>query len=122
MTLIRPFDESGISRAVDGIARYQGLAPSIVAMLRATVDRAPSTEALIEAGGPRLTYQELWDGAARVAGGLRKCGIARGDRVAIRLGNGVDWCLAFWGIQLAGAVAVPVNTRFSEAEATYVIE
>ena len=48
-------------------------------------------------------------------------GIERGDRVAIRLGNGLDWCLAFFGIQLAGAIAVPVNTRFSESEVEYVI-
>jgi len=56
-----------------------------------------------------------------VAGGLRAAGIASGDRVAIRLGNGLDWCLAFFGIQLAGAIAVPVNTRFSEAEVDYVV-
>src|SRR5262249_13798143 len=36
-------------------------------------------------------------------------------------GNSLDWCLAFFGIQLAGAIAVPVNTRFSEPEAEYVI-
>ena len=35
--------------------------------------------------------------------------------------NGLEWCLAFLGIQLAGAIAVPVNTRFSESEAEYVI-
>ena len=39
----------------------------------------------------------LWDRAARVAGGLRALGIQRGDRVAIRLGNGADWVLAFLG-------------------------
>jgi acyl-CoA synthetase (AMP-forming)/AMP-acid ligase II len=37
------------------------------------------------------------------------------------LPNGADWVLAFWGAQLAGAVAVPVNTRFAEAEVDYVI-
>ena len=42
--------------------------------------------------------------------------------MAIRLGNGLDWCLAFLGIQLAGAIAVPVNTRFSESEVEYVIQ
>ena len=56
---------------------------------------------------------ELWDRAARVAGGLRAAGVERGDRVAIRLANGNDWALAFWGIQMAGAVVVPVNTRFT---------
>jgi long-chain acyl-CoA synthetase len=34
--------------------------------------------------------------------------------VANRLPNGVDWVVAFWGTLLAGAVAVPVNTRFAE--------
>jgi acyl-CoA synthetase (AMP-forming)/AMP-acid ligase II len=41
--------------------------------------------------------------------------------VALRLGNSVDWCVAFWGSLMAGAVAVPVNTRFSEPEVEYVI-
>jgi acyl-CoA synthetase (AMP-forming)/AMP-acid ligase II len=125
MASLHPFDETGIIRSPDGVAHYQGLQPSLVAMLRASVDESPDSEALVEApveaGGERVTYRELWDRAACIAGGLRNLGIERGDRVAIRLGNGLDWCLAFFGIQLAGAVAVPVNTRFSEAEAEYVI-
>jgi acyl-CoA synthetase (AMP-forming)/AMP-acid ligase II len=48
--------------------------------------------------------------------------VGRGDRVAIRLGNGVDWVLGFFGTLMAGGVAVPVNTRFTDAEARYVIE
>ena len=42
--------------------------------------------------------------------------------MAIRLGNGLDWVLAFWGAQLAGIVAVPVNTRFKDHEVRYVVE
>ena len=53
--------------------------------------------------------------------GLKNLGIARGDRVAIRLGNGLDWCIAFWGTLMSGAVVVPVNTRFAEPEVEYVI-
>ena len=37
------------------------------------------------------------------------------------LGNGLKWCLAFYGIELAGAIAVPVNTRFTDTEVEYVI-
>jgi long-chain acyl-CoA synthetase len=121
MSVIHPFDESGIVRDAGGVARYQGLQPSLVALLRASVEQSPRSEAIVEAGGPRVTYRELWDRAARIAGGLRQLGIERGDRVAIRLGNGLDWCLAFFGIQLAGAISVPVNTRFSESEAEYVV-
>jgi acyl-CoA synthetase (AMP-forming)/AMP-acid ligase II len=90
-------------------------------MLRATVDRSPNAQAIVEIGGESVTYRELWDRSARVSGGLRNAGIETGNRVAIRLGNGLDWCLAFFGIQMAGAVAVPVNTRFTESEVEYVV-
>jgi long-chain acyl-CoA synthetase len=116
------FDSSGIERGPDGIARYTDRPPSLVAMLRATVERAGDREAVVEIGGPRLTYRELWDRAARVAGGLKADGIGAGDRVAIRLGNGADWVIAFWGAQLLGAIVVPVNTRFAEGEVKYVLE
>ncbi len=91
-------------------------------MLRATVDRMPKNEAIVQIGGPRINYGELWDRSARVAGGLRTLGIKRDDRVAIRLGNSLDWCVAFWGTLMSGAIAVPVNTRFSEPEVEYVIQ
>jgi acyl-CoA synthetase (AMP-forming)/AMP-acid ligase II len=85
------------------------------------VEASPDSEALVEVDGGRVTYRELWDSAARIAGGLRELGVGRGDRVAIRLGNGIEWCLAFFGIQLCGAAAVPVNARFNEAEVEYVV-
>src|SRR3954468_12637322 len=113
------FDDSGIERGADGIARYVERPSSLVAMLRATVEAHPDLEAIVELGGERLTYQQLWDRSARVAGGLD---VSPGDRVAIRLGNGVDWVLAFWGAQMAGAVVVPVNTRFAPEEVKYVLE
>jgi len=117
-----PFSDSGVSRRADGIAEYSGRAASLVHMLRASVDRDPSAPAVEEVGGEAVTYQQLWDRASRVAGGLLEHDLQRGDRVAIRLGNGLDWVLAFWGAQLAGLVAVPVNTRFKDEEVRYVIE
>lgn len=119
--MIRPFDASGVTRGSDGIARYDNRTASLVEMLRATVDRSPGNEAIVELGGERVNYRELWDRAARVAGGLKAHGIQAGDRVAIRLGNSLDWCIAFWGTLLAGTVVVPVNTRFAEPEVEYVI-
>jgi long-chain acyl-CoA synthetase len=118
-----PFDESGVQRDADGRARYSDRPTSLVHLLRASVQRDPAATAILEVGGGRsLSYGELWDGAARVAGGLRDAGIRRGDRVAIRLGNGADWVLAFFGCQLLGAVVVPVNTRFTDDEVAYLIE
>ena len=116
-----PFDRSGVERDADGIAYYVDRPPSLAAALKASVERDAAATAIVEVGGPSLTYGELWERSAQVAGGLRAAGVERGDRVAIRLPNGVDWVLAFWGVQLAGAVAVPVNTRFTDAETAYVV-
>jgi len=110
------FDLTGVTRGPDGIKRYEGLPRNLVHMFRAAVDRDGAAEAVVETGtaetggGPRLSYATLWDRATRVAGGLRGLGVQRGDRVAIRLGNGVDWVLAFLGAVLADAIVVPVTT------------
>ena len=117
-----PFYTAGVTRGADGIKRYDALPSSLVHALRDTVDRDAGREALAETGGgPRLTYAQLWDRAARVAGGLHAAGVGRGDRVGIRLGNSVDWVLAFFGTVLAGGIVVPVNTRLTEDEVSYVV-
>src|SRR3954462_2131342 len=117
-----PFDRSDTDVGPDGIRRYRNLPRNLPEMLRSAVDRRPDDEALVELGGERVTYQQLWDRASRVAGGLRAAGVQPGDRVANRLPNGNDWVYAFWGKLLAGAVVVPVNTRFAEPEVRYVVE
>jgi long-chain acyl-CoA synthetase len=117
-----PFDETGVQRDAEGVARYVDRPPSLVAMLRASVERDAAATALVEVGGPSISYGDLWERSARVAGGLRAAGVGRGDRVATRLANGIDWVLAFFGAQMLGAVVVPVNTRFTEAEVAYVVE
>jgi long-chain acyl-CoA synthetase len=119
--MIRPFGEHGITRGSDGIARYDGRPASVVEMLRVSVEKTPQGEAIVELGGRRVTYRQLWDRSARVAGGLHRQGLRSGDRVAIRLPNGLAWCIAFFGTQMAGGIVVPVNTRFSEPEVAYVI-
>jgi len=117
-----PFDETGVERDGRGIARYVDRPASLADMLRASVARDAGATALVEVGGPSASYGELWERAARVAGGLAAAGVQRGDRVAIRLQNGIDWVVAFFGVQLLGAVAVPVNTRLAEEEVAYVLE
>ena len=116
-----PFDSAGVRIDDHGVRRYTGLPESLVVMLRQSVAASPDAEALAEVGGERVSYQELWDRAARVAGGLREDGIRPGDRVAIRLPNSIDWMLAFFGGLMAGAVVVPVNTRLTPDEVSYVI-
>ncbi len=117
-----PFDDSGVERDDEGVARYAGRPASLVEMLRASVERDASATAVLEVGRRQLSYGELWERSAKVAGGLRGHGVQRGDRVAIRMANGIDWVLAFFGAQLLGAVVVPVNTRFTDEETAYVVQ
>ena len=117
-----PFDESGVVRDADGRARYLERPASLVEMLRGSVERDAEAIALVELGGASIGYGELWRRSARVAGGLRAAGVARGDRVALHMANGIDWVLAFFGAQLLGAIVVPVNTRFTAEEVAYVVE
>lgn len=119
--MIQPFNQSAITRGPDQISRYDNLAVSLIEMLRATIDRHPNNEAVVELGAARINYGDLWDRSARVSGGLKQLGVQVGDRVAIRLGNSLDWCIAFWGTLMSGAIVVPVNTRFSEPEVEYVL-
>ena len=49
-------------------------------------------------------------------------GITPGDRVAIWAPNMAEWVLAALGLLGAGAVLVPLNTRFKGPEAAYVLK
>ncbi|OBH58094.1 acyl-CoA dehydrogenase [Mycobacterium colombiense] len=116
-----PFPLIGVSRGSDGIPRYDELPATLLDMLAEQVDARPDAEALVELGANRLTYRQLWDRAARVAGGLRADGLKPGDRVAVRYPAGIDWVLAFWGTVMAGGVVVAVNTRSAQPEVEFVL-
>ncbi|WP_261566439.1 class I adenylate-forming enzyme family protein [Frankia gtarii] len=114
-------DVAGTVRTAAGL-RFTGLAATVGDGARATVERVPDAEALVDlATGRRLSYRELWDAATRVAGGLVAAGVDPGDRVAVRLPNGAPWCAAVLGAILAGAVPVPVNTRLTPAEVAHIV-
>lgn len=54
------------------------------------------------------TYGELWDRINRFASHLQRLKVRSGDRVVLALPNGPDFFFAFYGIQRAGAIAVPL--------------
>ena len=116
-----PFPRTGIVRDADGIPRYDDLPATLLDTLSEQVDKRPDSEAVVDVGAGRLTYRQLWDRAARVAGGLRAAGVQPGDRVAVRYPAGINWVLAFWGTVMAGGIAVAVNTRSAQPEVEFVL-
>lgn len=71
--------------------------------------------------GEERTFELLHDRALRVAAGLAREGIGRGDRVAVLLGNGHEWPEVFFGLAALGAVCVPVNVLLQPAEVVHVL-
>ena len=92
--------------------------PAAVASAAREFGDAP---ALVEPGGPRLSYRDLRDRVRVVARALIAEGIAPGDGVAIWSPNTHHWVLGALGALYAGATLVPVNTRFTGPEALDVI-
>ncbi len=70
----------------------------------------------------RLTFRELARRVHALARGLIAEGVAPGDKVALWMADRVEWLVARWAICVIGAVLVPVNTRFRESDARYVLE
>ncbi|MGW8322144.1 MAG: long-chain-fatty-acid--CoA ligase [Thermodesulfobacteriota bacterium] len=69
----------------------------------------------------RYTYEAFDQETDRMAWGLGKLGISRGDRVALLHPNHTDFVLAYMAIIKAGGVAVPVNTTYTGREVAYIL-
>jgi acyl-CoA synthetase (AMP-forming)/AMP-acid ligase II len=93
---------------------------TIPEMVLSAADRFGDAEALVD-GPLRLTFAEVVDRIRCAAGAFDQLGIQRGDRVAIWAPNSAEWLIAAFGLLTAGAVLVPVNTRFKPEEAADII-
>jgi acyl-coenzyme A synthetase/AMP-(fatty) acid ligase len=63
-----------------------------------------------------VSYAELAAEVARAAGALRSLGVAPGDRVLLLMRDTPEFAAAWLGAVHAGAVAIALNTKLSEAE------
>ena len=59
--------------------------------------------------GAGITYREVHEITNRIANGLIRIGIEKGDRIAIFLPNSLECLYAWFGISKAGAIDVPIN-------------
>ena len=66
--------------------------------------------------GSRLTFRELDDRVARLAGTLRGHGFRAGDRLALLLPNQSEYIDLIYACSRIGIIAVPINTRYSSVE------
>ena len=94
--------------------------PSIPALARSAAERFGERDAVVD-GDVRLSFVRLADAATAAGRAFMAAGVEPGDRVAIWSPNIHEWVVALLGLQSAGGVLVPVNTRYKGAETAYLL-
>ena len=90
-------------------------------MLANAVARRPHGIALI-CGEERLSYADLDALVGEATGGLGALGVGKGDRVAMVLGNSIEFVVVLFAAARLGAVSVPLNIRHTLAENSDIIK
>ncbi|MBD9725056.1 FadD3 family acyl-CoA ligase [Streptomyces caniscabiei] len=93
---------------------------TVPGLVRAAARRYAGIEAVVD-GRTRVSYAELGARVERAAAACVANGVRAGDRVALWAPNSLDWIVAALGAVTAGAVLVPLNTRFKGGEAADVL-
>ena len=95
---------------------------NLLTHLMAAAKRDPKAAALL-ASSPRpkisISYGELLDHVEKIACGLRRLGIKKGDRIALLSENRPEWTMADFAIMALGAITVPVYTSLSPQQLGY---
>ena len=89
-------------------------------MLEETVAKYRKKQALFFEG-KEISFEQLDENVNRLANGLRKLGIEKGDRVAIMLPNIPEFVYSFFALQKLGAIAVPFNTMYKGREILHIL-
>lgn len=93
---------------------------TIPGLVRYSAEQFPDLEALVD-GALRLTFPELHAAVGESAAAAIAAGVEAGDRAAIWAPNIAEWVIAALGLLTAGAVLVPLNTRFKGREAADIL-
>jgi len=68
-----------------------------------------------------LSWTDVAQRAFRIARGLKRLGVAPGDRIAVILDNCPEWVLCDLGVTASGGVFVGLNTWYQERDLEYVL-
>ena len=103
---------------VQTAVNYTPLTP--LSFLARTANVYPDKTAVVH-GDTRYTYRQLRHRVNRLATALHGIGVVKGDRVAFLCPNIPPMLEAHFGVPLAGAILVGINTRLSPSEIAYIL-
>jgi long-chain acyl-CoA synthetase len=93
---------------------------SIWAMISDAALRNPDGEALV-CGDVRMNWREVVQRSRDIAAGFHRLGLQCGDRVAVLLGNRIEFALTMFATAHAGLITVLLGTRQQKPEIAYVL-
>ncbi|HYI20203.1 MAG TPA: long-chain fatty acid--CoA ligase [Solirubrobacteraceae bacterium] len=93
---------------------------NLAGIMLESATRHPERPAL-RLGDLRVSYAELADASARVAGLLREGGIGPGDRVTIMLPNIPEFASVYFGALRLGAIVAPMNVLNKKREVAFLL-
>jgi len=96
-------------------------AQNLAKAFAATVERIPDDPAIVDADGNETTWAELRDRVARVAGGLAKLGVGKGDTVAMMLNNRPEFAACDLAVVSLGGVPFSIYQTSSPEQIQYVV-
>ncbi len=82
---------------------------------------APAAPVLFEAGRGRISASELEAATRRVAGRLKRAGLAPGERMLFSAQSSIDLVIAHVAALRSGVVVVPANTAYRQRELAHII-
>lgn len=110
----------------DVVSTFQMTGQDVPWLLARLAERRPDHPVLIweprSGEAVTWTYSEFWNEVRRLAAGLQKNGIQKGDKVIIHSDNSPEMVLAWYACATVGATGVTTNTRSVAAELTYFID
>ncbi len=99
---------------------YRNAPPHLKAVFESMRQHDASDAIVYE--GERLTYAEQYAAVARAAVALsERFQVAKGDRVVLAMRNRPEFVIAFWAVQVLGAVAVPLNAWWTGPELAWAV-
>lgn len=85
-------------------AAFLGISDCIQTHMKWQPDRTA-----IVCGERRVSYLEFGAAVNRIANGLQRLGLKKGDKVSIYMGNSIELVETIFGVIAAGCVAVPLD-------------
>ncbi|MCJ1443326.1 MAG: hypothetical protein MMC23_003824 [Stictis urceolatum] len=97
-----PLIEQTIPEHFDGIVRQYGNRPAVISHHQ----------------NQTVTYRELQEKSNAIAHGLQSIGVKKGDRVAVSMGNCMEFAIVTYSLFRLGAILVPLNPAFTSSQVT----